>query len=63
MVKLTDQQIAQIKAALAKMSLPKKVAKPAMAPIYDDIYFEGLAYLDEQTKGNDHEQISQRQNY
>lgn len=55
MVKLTDEQIIKIKAALAKMSIPKDSVKPALEPIYDDIYFKGLAYLNEQDKGSNHE--------
>lgn len=55
MVKITNKQIIKIKEDLTKMRIPKDPVKPALDPIYDDIYFQGLAYLDEQDKGPNHE--------
>jgi hypothetical protein len=47
MKKLTPEQISKARELIKKLSGPKEPKKPALEPIYDDIYCQGLAWLNE----------------
>lgn len=52
MKKLSTKQIKRIKKLIKKMKMNQANIKSPIQPIYDDIYFEGLNYLEDKKDSN-----------
>lgn len=50
--KLTPEQIKKAREAIAKINLKPAPVKAPLEPIYDDVYFQGLAYLNGEETDN-----------